>query len=163
MEETTNNTGAEASKRPTFLTVLCILTWVGCGISIIMGFLGFLAAKAASAFVGAATDMAAAATDGMTAEGEAAVKAMNSGMTNIYIYIIGVVVAALLCLFGSIQMWKLKKTGFFIYVAGQVIGLAIPFIFPIGGTSSGMMSGAVGMIFPVLFIVLYGLNLKHLK
>ncbi len=160
MEE--NNTGAEAPKRPTFITVLCILTWVGCGIGLIMNVLAFLAAKAASAFVGVANDMATAAADGMTAEGNAAVAAMNSSMTNIYIWLAGGIVGILLCLFGSIQMWKLKKMGFYIYVVGQVVGIAVPFIFPIAGTT-GMGSMMMMLVFPIIFIVLYGINLKHMK
>lgn len=161
MEQTTTTT-AEAGKRPTFVTVLCILTFIGCGLSIIFGIMGFLAAKAAAAFVDAANGMAAAAAEGMTAEGKEAMAAVNSGMTNAYINIACVMVGALLCLFGAIQMWKLAKMGFFVYVAGQVVGSVVPMFFPIAG-ATGMMSGAFGLIVPVLFIVLYGLNLKHLK
>ena len=158
MEE--NNSGAEAPKRPTFITVLCILTWVGCGIGIVMSVLAFVAAKAASGMVGMANDMAAAAGEGMTAEGSAAVAAMNSGMTNVYISLAGGLIGSVLCLLGSLQMWKLKKMGFYVYVAGQVIAMAIPFIFPVMAGMGGM--GVVGMIFPIVFIVLYGINLKHM-
>lgn len=159
MEE--NNTGAQAAPaRPTFITVLCILTWVGCGIGIVMSILAFVAAKAASGMVGMANDMAAAAGEGMTSEGAAAVAAMNTGMTNVYIQLGGGIIGALLCLFGSLQMWKLKKSGFYVYVAGQLFAILIPFIFPIMAGMGGM--GVVGMIFPIVFIVLYGINLKHM-
>ena len=36
--------------------------------------------------------------------------------------------ASVLCLFGAIQMWGLKKQGFLIYLAGAVLGIIGPII-----------------------------------
>jgi hypothetical protein len=59
-------------------------------------------------------------------------------------------------------MWKLKKTGFFIYVVGELAPVIVSAIL-LGGSAFGGMSLVMGAIFPVLFVVLYGLNLKHLS
>ena len=50
--EQTNTGAAMPAKRPQFLTVLCILTFVGVGISIITTILGFVAMQAAGAMMG---------------------------------------------------------------------------------------------------------------
>lgn len=60
------------------------------------------------------------------------------------------VLLAATSLYGAITMWKLKKMGFYIYAGAQVVMLAISF-------------GILGLIFTVLFIVLYYLNMKHMS
>jgi hypothetical protein len=52
-------------------------------------------------------------------------------------------------------MWKLQKVGYFLYVGASVVSMIMGIIY------SGF--GVMAVIFPILFIVLYGLNLKHLK
>ncbi|MDP1802384.1 MAG: hypothetical protein Q8L81_13585, partial [Bacteroidota bacterium] len=66
-------------------------------------------------------------------------------------------VTVLVSLFGVIKMWKLQKIGFFLYVGATVVSIIMTIVY--SGFSSGMMS----IVFGALFIVLYGLNLKHLK
>ena len=58
-------------------------------------------------------------------------------------------------LFGVIKMWKLQKVGFMLYTGASVVSMIMGIVY------SGF--GVMGVIFPILFIVLYGLNLKHLK
>jgi len=60
------------------------------------------------------------------------------------------VLLAATSLYGAITMWKLKKMSFYIYAGAQVVMLAISF-------------GILGLIFTVLFIVLYYLNMKHMS
>jgi hypothetical protein len=113
--------------RPTFLTVLCILSYIGCGLSII---------------------------------GALMTITTLTGIINL--------VAALICLWGVIQMWQLKKMGFYLYLVGEIAPLIVSILtigiiamFSFGG---GIMALAVvlGSFFSVLFIILYALNLKHL-
>jgi hypothetical protein len=68
-------------------------------------------------------------------------------------------------------MWKMKKSGFYLYVGGQIL----PFIGIYGlmgglmPNSSGPLAGfaiigqVVAIIFPLGFIIMYGVNYKHLK
>jgi len=60
-------------------------------------------------------------------------------------------------LFGAIMMWKLKKTGFYLYVAANIIAAILPMVW------LGSAFAIMGFIWPVIFIVLYAINLKHLK
>lgn len=130
MEPTLDGAQAQGT-RPTFLTVLCILSFIAAGISFILLLLG-----------GAIGGVAESA--GATGTGSLWTLLAVSGVLTIA------------SLVGVIQMWKLKKTGFFIYTGSAVAGLI----------ATTVMSGSfptMSAVFSVLFIVLYGVNLKHLK
>lgn len=129
-EETTQSAG----KRPGLLTVLCILTFIGSG-------LGTLFMLLATVGMGALME----SIPGLGA-------AMGGGTA--YFAISTVLAAA--SLYGAIQMWKLKKLGFFIYAGASVVGIILPLVF-------GLPFSAMGAVFPVLFIVLYYLNIKHMN
>ena len=123
-------------KRPVFLTVLCILTWVGSGLS-------FLSYALLAVGVGALSGMLGSFGGGIAAGGSAyfGVTALMAGIS----------------VFGAIMMWKLKKTGFYVYTGANVIWAILPIVWLGGGFAF------MGLLWPVVFIVLYGLNLKHLK
>ena len=154
MEETTQTTnGAPApAARPVFLTVLCILSFIAAGLAL-LGYITLITV------MGAVT-AGASALEGMSAEAGAAMsQAVSTGpsaaMTWAYI-IIGFV-TVLVSLFGVIKMWKLQKMGFFLYVGATVVSIIMSLVY------SGFAGGMMSIIFGALFIVLYGLNLKHLK
>jgi hypothetical protein len=153
-ETTTTGTSTEAAKRPTFLTVLCILSFIAAG-------LGIIAYIGAIALVGAVSAAAGAVGDAMSSEAGAAMEAASAAMSAgpsaglIWAYIIVGFITTLVGLFGVIKMWKLQKVGFFIYVGCSVASMVMGMIY------SGF--SVMGVLFPVLFIVLYGMNLKHMK
>lgn len=166
------NTGGE-NKRPTFLTVLCILTFIGSGLGVLGGILGLIGSSALSTFAPAA--------------GGSIIWSLLS------------LAAAALCLFGAIQMWGLKKMGFTLYLAGSAISIivaiinAATFSSAASSVSSSMsdfnsefggeyaaqneaamnsmgsaMSGAVwmsaifGIVITLAFVLMYNANRKHL-
>ena len=102
---------------------------------------------AASGFAG---DMMDAAAD-MAAK--AAANARNISISNI--------VLALLSLFGVWQMWNLRKSGFWMYTLATIGGLCVPLIF-LGTNLLAIMSVGVAGLIGVVFIILYGVNLKHM-
>jgi hypothetical protein len=57
------------------------------------------------------------------------------------------------------MMWNLKKIGFYGYIIIQVFILLVPFT--VNPFNLGQL--VVSLIFPIIFIVLYGMNLKHMK
>ena len=150
MEETTQSTnGAPApAARPVFLTVLCILSFIAAGLAI-LGYITLITV------MGAMTAGAAALEGAGAAMSEAMSTGPSVAMT--WAYIIVGFVTVLVSLFGVIKMWKLQKIGFFLYVGATVVSIIMTIVY--SGFGSGMMS----IIFGALFIVLYGLNLKHLK
>ena len=158
--EQTNMEAAVPAKRPTFLTVLCILSFVGIGISLIGGIMNYFTYSA----LAASGDM----FNNMGAEGEQMNQAMNA-MSDMLGMDYGkmatsAIIQALLnipLLIGVLMMWKQKKTGYYVYAAFEIIQPLIPLFLGLG-LAGGIMA-VVGLIFAILFIVLYGVNLKHMS
>lgn len=71
-------------------------------------------------------------------------------------------VSITLCLIGAIMMRKLKKSGFVIYVLGQIIPL-IGTALLLGVTLAGGISMGFTAFFALVFIILYATQLKHMK
>lgn len=132
------NLNTETGKRPAFLTVICILSFVGIGLAII----GYVAALT---LMGVAQAAISTATEGVAEGPSTAI---------IWIYIIGGFVSAIVQLIGVAKMWKLQKSGFLLYTIPSVLMVILGVLY--GGFT-------FGVIFPIAFIVMYGLNLKHLK
>ncbi|MBU8892492.1 MAG: hypothetical protein KOO66_06915 [Bacteroidales bacterium] len=116
------------NQRPTFLTVLCILTFIASGLGLLFGLIGLVAAGAIESF----SQYLPVGVDG--------------GLLKSIITL--VLIAA--SLYGAIQMWKLKKLGFYIYSAANVILLILGF-------------GIFALIITAAFIVMYYLNLKAME
>ena len=130
MSEQVNDSGAK--KRPVFITVLAILTFVGAGFGVISGL------------------------------GQLSIDGGLGGST---------IIANLLCIVGAIMMMKLKKVGFYLYVVGQLTPIIYVFAV-LGGLEAMSVPGlgsavaavtAIVLIVPIAFIVMYALNLKHMK
>jgi hypothetical protein len=146
-----SETNTNATQVPSFLKVLCILTWVGSGIGLITGIIGLMATSSVSSL-----DYGNSTVN----------SALGAANTIQYVNLICVI----LCIVGAVMMWQLKKAGFFIYIVGELVPLIASLIL-LGGLSSvagpfggAMAAGAfIGALFPIAFIVMYALNLKHLK
>ncbi len=160
-------------KRSTFITVLCILTFVGSGWGIIDGIMDYVAADK----VGQATEMIKDQMDDAKDQIEVSedmpestknfMENMMSGVMesitpdNIRKSAIVNILASLLCLFGAYLMWNLNKKGFFIYLAGTLlaaIGMALVFSGLIGMVAAGG-TGFLGLV----MCILYGVNLKDMN
>lgn len=146
--------------RPTFLSVLCILAFIGNGLGIIQGlFLWMMSGFYAKLFSGLTKSLGTGKEEMRTVE-----KVLNG----LSWWAISIVIGSLICLAAAIIMWKLKKSGYFLYILGQIIPLLGVLFFFIG-TFKGAASGGVvilvllSAIFPIAFIVMFGLNQKHLK
>ena len=153
MEQTTQaTTETQATPaRPVFLTVLCILSFIAAGFAI-LGYVTVLT------LMGAASSIASGSIEGMSAEAntamaEAMAKVPSAGLT--WAYLIVGFLTVIVSLFGVIKMWKLQKVGYFMYVGASVVSMIMGMVY------SGF--GVMAIIFPVLFIALYGMNLKHMK
>ena len=70
-------------------------------------------------------------------------------------------VGGVLCLLGAIEMRKLKKEGYFLWITGELLPLVSMLIFI--GLSSIEGIGLINLFFPLLFIVLYTVHLKELR
>lgn len=144
----TLDTSATGGKRPAFLTVICILSFVGIGFAV-LGYIGAfallgMAESAMSSMEGMAEEMGATVTTGP-----------STGV--IWAYIVVGFLTAIVSLIGVLQMWKLKKMGFTLYAGATVVGMIMGIVY------AGVAASIVGIIISIGFIVMYGLNLKHMK
>lgn len=145
-------------KRPVFLLVLCILTFVGAGI----GLLGALF----SVFTMSQTEALYSQMNNFGPDfGIDFEETYKWTKISNYMNLLG----NALCLTGALFMFKLKKIGYYIYVPGQVLPLigsylAINSVFT-GGMFAGLgiISIVIAAMIAIAFIVMYGLNLKHMR
>lgn len=177
MEDTINtqftNDIAPLPARPQFLKVLCILTWICCGlvfISALFGLVGQSTAKQQES-IEQIREMDPETADRMEEVINEAQVDGTSKTINTTISFLAVILSAI----GAVMMWQLKKTGFYIYVVAELL----PYLgFAIGGANamSAMSSMAGGMgaaiagvvvgmmvIFDLAFIIMYAVNLKYMN
>jgi len=128
-------------KRTDFLTVLCILTWVGSGLAILYYSFQWLFLGVVQRTFGISTGWGTLLS-----------------LTNI--------IAPLICIAGSVLMWNLKKSGFFIYLVGQLLPVLLSFfialvIYETKGPS--LVFAILANVIPIGFIVLYSLQVKDMR
>ncbi len=154
MEQTNN--GGEAAKRPVFLTVLCILSFIAAGFAI-LGYIAVIGLMgAASAVSGMASDMSSEMGSEM-GDAMSAAMAATPGVGLTWAYIIVGFLTTIVGLFGVIKMWKMNKSGFMMYAGATVVSLIMGIVY------SGFGASIMGIVISAAFIVMYGLNMKHLK
>jgi hypothetical protein len=148
-----NLDATELVKRSKFLSVLCILSFIGNGIGIFQGLiLWSMTGIFAKIFTGITQNL--------------------NNVPNIFNYIswaaLIFIISSITCLAGALLMWKLKKIGFFLYLLGEVAPTITIFLFfasldfP-GSTMVGLTNSLTMSIFPIAFIVMYSINYKHLS
>lgn len=153
--------------RPVFLTVLCILTFIGSGWAIVSGISSYLTADTTADIVQAAMEDAKDKIDDAGGSSKMAEK-MISGASemvkpeNLKKSALFSIIAAVCTLGGAILMFTLKKTGYWLYILGTAISIAGPF-YIFGGNLISMLSTVLIGIVGIVFVILYGLNLKYLK
>jgi hypothetical protein len=166
-----NNDLSATPARPQFLSVLCILSWVMCGIMLISSLFGIVAKPSADAQKEQIEQIRQFNPE--AAVQMEAVLAEQSGSGQVLSTILGLLAVGL-SFYGVLMMWKLKKTGFYLYIVGELL----PYIgMMFGGAAAMSVLSAMGsaaqtagtilialmLIVDIVFIVLYGLNIKHMN
>ncbi len=151
--------------RGTFLTVICILTFIGSGWGLLGAISGYMSADSTGAITSGVIQNA---QDQMSQQDTPAFfkdlfnsvaddltpgKIRKSSLINI--------ISNLFTLFGGVMMWKLKKQGFYLYVTGIVILIACPLM--VMGKFLGILSAIGSGFFGVVFIIMYAVNLKEMN
>jgi hypothetical protein len=138
----------EKRKKKWFFTLLLILTFLNCIIGAIVSLCLLL--KIAFIDVFSTTPV----IDMVIAEGKA------SGA----LYHLVKIVVIMGVFWGTLKMWKLQKAGFFIYLIMQLVLLVLPFAFLSGlGFWYIFVNSVINLIFLILFIMLYTLQLDKMK
>ena len=165
MTDVLSNYDQPAPKRPTFLTVICILTFIGSGLGTLNNIYGYLTPeKSVQAMEILKTRMPAnSSTDRGNRFAEQMAKGPNVfTVENFKIVALGGIIAGILCLIGAIMMWNLKKPGFYAYVLGTVVGVAVA-LYAFGSNIFAVLGAAIGGFVGIAFCIMYAVNLKHMK
>ena len=168
----------EPERRPTFLTVLCVLTFIGSGWTILSAIWSYTTAEQIvnvinvqrvdrnndSLHIKDSTRLTREKNSDDNIIGQKLRIATQKMMTveNIHKKSIGDVIAGLFTLSGAVLMWFRRRIGFYLYMAGVAIGIALPF-YLYGNDLLTVGMASFGAFFGLLFIVLYALNLKWMN
>jgi hypothetical protein len=146
---------------PSSLNVLTILTFVGCGLAFLGGIWNYVRAdKAYQDIVAAQEKLTEAPAWAKKFMGPEMVEMARKSADNKLPILLLTLVGAGLCLYGAMEMRKLKKQGFALWAAGEYLPVVGGFIF----VGSVFFSGfaLIGLAIPIIFTILYALNKKHL-
>lgn len=158
-------------KRPTFLTVLCILTFAVSAYYLFDGTRTIFVSKSFDSTqwhaVMEGVDEALQDADPNTAKflesfmGSLS-KTIEKTIENANMLGFITIIVALLSAYGAFLMYKLNRKGFTVYVGAKIIGIVLPLAIlgfnMVTGFAFGF-SAFIGMI----FVILYGVNRKHMS
>jgi hypothetical protein len=147
-------------KRPVFLTVLCILSFIGIVFVIITSLINVFTPSDSQKMLEKMGPMANSILASMDYD-----KYFYYTEINNYVSLI----AAFICLMGVLMMWKLKRAGYFIYALGEITPPVIVFILFSDFFSNPllsfafMVSSVLMSLVAVAFLIMYSVNLKHMS
>lgn len=149
--------------RNNFLTVLCILTFVGSGWGLLAGIYGYVTADSKAVENRITMEKVEDQMEGK--EQPAFVKYALSGakMTadDIRKADSVSVLTSILTLAGAIMMFGLRKNGFYVYLGGIVISIIGPLLL-FGTGFLGLVATGMAILTGGAFVAMYGVNLKYM-
>ena len=169
--ETIDSLEVKKPNRPTFLTVLCILTFVVSGYHFVQGLIGIFINK--SVDTATFNEMSEQLYESMEQMDGEQQQFMQSFIDSIQVTInaiienavaIGVfeMLASALGIFGAILMFKLNKKGYYLYILAKIVGVIAPLVI-IGFNVLTISIYSFIAFIGIIFIVLYGLNVKYMR
>ncbi|MEJ7586509.1 MAG: hypothetical protein WKI04_02995 [Ferruginibacter sp.] len=164
MPDETSNPVVKKTYRPLFLTILCAITFIGSAIGIIINSKGYLNAEAEVENIssGKAKTQLRNLFSGGHSESSSPVKVSNLNVENYRKFSIGCMASSILCLIGTVLIFKLKRTGFYSFTLGTFFNLITHFL--LFGENFGVMGISIlAALAGFVFVILYGLNLKYME
>jgi len=147
---------------PSGINILTILTFVGSGIGLLMTLFLPMLYK----FLLGMMDKAVASGQDIPADKLAEMQKSRAVMELTQANMLPIIAIGLigigLCVWGAIWMRKLKKDGYWIYVGGELLPLIANFILLGTAQFTGVTSILMAVGIPILFVVLYTMQRKHL-
>ena len=146
---------------PPMLNVLTILTFIGSGIAILSGIWSYMKAdESYKRMVEAQGKLTEAPAWAKKFMGPEMLEMARKSMENKLPVLLLTLVAAAVCIYGALEMRKLKKQGFILWLAGEVLPIIGSVLFI--GTALFTGFAAFFLLFPITFIVLYSMCRKYL-
>ena len=161
--EATDPVPAPAASRPVFLTVLCILTFVGSGIGLFVGSILLLFSTIMTSVL--MNEHEQGGYNSFSHASHSTTSDLKDWITTPGVLVgfaLLLLASASLTLFGGIRMYRLRQSGYYFYIFGQVINILLPF-FLFGATLVGFLQCIFPFVFGIGFIVMYGVNYKYMK
>lgn len=148
------------------INVLTILTFIGCGIA----FISAIWSLYSSGKYMEQMAMMQERIDQISESGsETAANFMMQSMDmvkkqydNRYLLLIVNLLATGLCVFGALEMRKMRKNGYYLWLTGELLPILITVAIIGFNLMGGIVLGA-SLLFASVFIILYGLQVKHMK
>ncbi|MEI8135870.1 MAG: hypothetical protein WCH21_00925 [Bacteroidota bacterium] len=149
---------APLPERPQFLKVLCILSFVACGLFILIYAIGSFAIGISEETISAVWDQVLASQPQL--ESVNPVEFFHE-VGKLCLYNLLTNIASLI---GVILMWRLNKIGFVIYIVAELgtnfLGLDVNVD---GGASKSYASMIFSIVIDLVFIGMYAVNLKYMN
>lgn len=155
------NTDVPVDTLPKGLNVLTILTFIGCGVFGIFTLLTPVITTFMLKIMDKASSSGQELSAKQVADMEKSRHMMELTQANMIPVVLIGMAGIILCLIGAVMMRKLKKDGFWIYVAGQILPIAGGFAV-MGTAQYTSVWSYLAFIFPALFIFLYSQQRKYM-
>lgn len=154
-------------QRSTFLTVLCILSFINGGLNILFNVPSLLMPNFMESYLERIKQMqrmndysnAPPFLSGMMKDIMAMLERMADHWT---IMILSTILLAVMSVIGVWMMWNLKKIGFLFYTTAQILWTLMPLIF-LGINLFSVLAVFINAVFTLAFIILYGLQLNDMS
>lgn len=163
-EEIINSTGAKKI-RPLFLTILCAFTFIGSVAGIIIHTMGYIDSAAKVELIKSGeskTQLKNIFSGSKPADTNEVIRVGNVNVENYEKFSIGCIASYILCLVGSVLIFKLKRTGFYSFTLGTFFNLIAHFL--LFGDNFGVMGISIlAALGGLVFIILFGINLKYME
>lgn len=147
----------QEAKRPEMLKVLCILTFIACGLELLGYGLGTMLLSLDATNLGEAWDKAVESNPQLT-DLDPATFFHQIGMYCVYAFI-----ATIFSLIGAIMMWRMDKLGLIIYTVAELAMHFFTIDMPQQSGGSKVGGLVFGVVIDLVFIGLYFSQIKYFK
>ena len=158
----TNNLFEQQPPRLTgMLNVLTILTFIGCGFSY-LGTLFSYFTSTEEQIEKIREQQESIGDSGFAGKFmEGSIDVLQKSYDYRHLLLASGLIFTTLCLIGAIRMRKLRKSGYFIYLVGELAPIVLA-IGLFGSSVFGALSVVFSAVFAILFVILYSTQLKYL-
>lgn len=165
-----NELTQQEEKRPTFLVVLCILTFINTGLNILTSLVQLISGPTSDEQLLAERVELTKATNEMKDSGMDALAGVMDQMqamtadiqANFYIAMTVALVAPLLGLFGALKMWRGERLGFHLYIIYNLIAVGGIYLY-VSPQNIPSIAIIFGLLLSGLFVFLYSRNLHWMN
>ena len=155
------------NSRPTFITVLCILSFINGGVNILFNIPSLLMPNMMESYIDI-IKQSQKINENNVQTPPFVTEMMNSVMEMLEhmaahwtSMILSTILLAVMSVIGVWMMWGMKKSGFLFYCTAQILWTIMPFIF-LGTNIFVGLAVVLNGIFTFAFIIMYGLQLKKM-